>query len=226
MNILLVLTSHDALGTTGYSTGFSFEDFTAAYYALLDAGADLTLASPLGGPPPVDPSGRTAGAPSPHVERFRSDSMARTLLSDTLRLEQVDIGDFDAAYFPDGRGALWDLASDAHCRSVITGLLNAGKPVAFVGHAAAALVEARDGTGRPLVLGRNLTCFSNSEESAAGLTSTSPRSLQEELIQRGARYSKAQDGAPHVVQDGALITGQNPASAREVALRLLDELRR
>jgi putative intracellular protease/amidase len=226
MNILIVLTSHDALGTTGYATGFSFEDFAAAYYAFLDAGADLTLASPMGGPPPVDPSGRTAGSLNPNIERFRSDSNARTLLSDTLRLEQVDIRDFDAAYFPDGRGALWDLASDAHCRSVITGLLAAGKPVALVGHAAVALLEALEHTGRPLVLGRNLTCFSNSEESAAGLTSTSPRSVQEELIQRGARFSKARDGLPHVVEDGELITGQNPASAREAALRLLEQLRR
>jgi putative intracellular protease/amidase len=226
MNILIVLTSHDALGTTGYPTGFSFEDFTAAYYAFLDAGADLTLASPMGGPPPVDPSSRTVRTLNPCIERFRSDTVARTLLSDTLRLEQIDIRDFDGAYFPNGRGALWDLASDAHCRSVVAGLLTAGKPVAFVGHAAAALLEALDDAGRPLVLGRSLTCFPNSEESAAGLTSTSPRSLQEELIQRGARYSKAQDGTAHVVQDGELITGQNPASALEAALRLLDRLRR
>lgn len=225
MNILIVLTSHDALGTTGYPTGFSFEDFTGAYYAFLDAGADLTLASPMGGPPPVDPSSRTASALNPTIERFRSDTAARTLLSDTLRLEQIDVADFDGAYFPGGRGALWDLASDAHCRSVVTGLLTAGKPVAFVGHAAAALLEALDAAGRPLVLGRSLTCFSNSEETAAGLTSTSPRALQEGLIQRGAKYSKAQDGTPHVVQDGELITGQNSASALEAALRLLDRLR-
>lgn len=225
MNILIVLTSHDALGTSGYSTGFSFEDFTTAYYVFLDAGADLTLASPMGGPPPVDPSSRANSAMNPTIERFRSDTIARTLLSDTLRLEQIEVADFDGAYFPGGRGAIWDLANDAHCRSVVTGLIAAGKPVAFVGHAAAALLEAHDDTGQPLVLGRSLTCFSNSEESVAGLRCTSPRSLQEELIQRGAKYSKAPDGTSHVVQDGCLITGQNSASARGTALRLLDSLR-
>lgn len=225
MNILIVLTSHEALGTTGYSTGFSFADFTAAYYAFLDAGANLTLASPMGGPPPVDPSSLTASTLNPAIQRFRLDPTARTQLSDTLRLEQIDVADFDGAYFPGGRGVLWDLASNAHCHSVIAGLLTAGKPVALVGHAVAALLEALDDAGRPLVVGKSLTCFSNSEESVAGLRCTSPRSLQEELIQRGAQYSKAPDGTSHVVQDGYLITGQNSASALETALRLLDSLR-
>jgi putative intracellular protease/amidase len=213
MNILMVLTSHDELGTTGYPTGFWFEDFTAPYYAFLDAGADITLASPRGGSPPVDPRSIAADATVPSVERFRADPLGRTLLSDTLRLEQIEIGDFDAAYFPGGHGALWDLATNTHCSALVNGLLSAGKTIALVG------------TGRALVEGRNLTCFSNSEESATGLKCALPCSLQDELIRLGANYSKAQDGAPHVVKDGGLITGQNAASALDAAHRVLKTVR-
>ena len=226
MNILMVLTSHDELGTTGYRTGFWFEDFTAPYYAFLDAGADLTLASPRGGSPPIDPRSIAANVPVATIERFRADPLARTLLSDTLRLEQIDIRDFDGAYFPGGHGGMWDLATDTHCSALVTGLVTAGKTIALVGHSPVALLNAFDGTGHPLAGGRNLTCFSNSEESAAGLKGALPYSLQDELIRLGANYSKAQDGAPHVVQDGALITGQNAASALDAANRMLKTLRR
>ena len=226
MNILMVLTSHDELGTTGYRTGFWFEDFVAPYYAFLDAGADLTLASPRGGSPPIDPRSITANVPLASTERFRADPVARTLLSDTLRLEQVDVCDFDGAYFPGGHGALWDLATDTHCGTLVKGLVMAGKTIALVGHSPVVLLNVFDGTGQPLVEGRNLTCFSNSEESATGLKCALPYALQDELIRVGANYSKAQDGAPHVVQDDALITGQNAASALGAAYRMLKTLRR
>ena len=226
MNILMVLTSHDQLGTTGYRTGFWFEDFTAPYYAFLDAGADLTLASPRGGSPPIDPRSLAADAPVPSVERFRADPVARTLLSDTLRLEQVDVCDFDAAYFPGGHGSLWDLAADTDCDTLVKGLLCTGKRIALVGHSPVVLLNALDDAGRPLARGLNLTCFSNSEESAAGLERALPCSLQDQLIRLGANYSKAQDGTPHVVQDGPLITAQNAASALDAAHRVLQTLRR
>jgi putative intracellular protease/amidase len=226
MNILMVLTSHDELGTTGYRTGFWFDDFIAPYYAFLDAGADLTLASPRGGSPPIDPRSIAADVPVASMERFRADPVARTVLSDTLRLEQIYVRDFDGAYFPGGHGALWDLATDIHCGTLVKGFVTAGKTIALVGHSPVALLSTLDGTGQPLIRGRNLTCFSNSEESAAGLKCALPYALQDELIRLGANYRKAQDGAPHVVQDGALITGQNAASALDAAHRMLETLRR
>ena len=225
MNILMVLTSHDQLGTTGYRTGFWFEDFTASYYAFLDAGADIALTSPRGGSPPIDPRSIAANGPFPTVARFRADPVARTVLSDTLRLEQIDGSDFDAAYFPGGHGTLWDLAANTHCCALVDGLLNTEKIVALVGHSPVALLNALDATGRPRVLGRNLTCFSNSEESAGGLNCALPFSLQDRLTRLGANYSKAQDGALHVVQDGKLITAQNAASALDAAHRVLKAFR-
>ena len=226
MNILMVLTSHEELGTTGYRTGFWFEDFVAPYYAFLDAGADLTLASPRGGSPAIDPRSFAADVPVASMERFRADPVARTVLSDTLRLEQIDVSDFDGAYFPGGHGALWDLATDTHCGTLVKGLLTAGKTIALVGHSPVVLLNAFDVTGQPLAGGRNLTCFSNSEESATGLKCALPYSLQGELIRLGANYSKAKDGTPHVVQDGSLITGQNAASALDAAHRMLKTFRR
>jgi putative intracellular protease/amidase len=147
MNILMVLTSHDELGATGYRTGFWFEDFTAPYYAFLHAGADITLASPRGGSPPVDPCSITAGTVCLSVERFRADPAGRTLLSDTLRLKQIVISDFDAAYFPGGHGTLWDLGSNMCCGALVNGLLSTGKTIALVGHSPVALLNAFDGTG-------------------------------------------------------------------------------
>ena len=186
MNLLMVLTSHEELGITGYQTGIWLECFATAYYALLDAGADLTLASPKGGSTPIDPRSFASSAADPNIERFRADSVARTLLSDALRLEQIDIGDFDAAYYSGGHGALWDFATDPHCQRITAGLLSAGKPVALGAHAPAALINLSDALGKPLVSGRCLTCFSNSEESAIGLDRALPYSLQDELIRLGA----------------------------------------
>ena len=224
MNLLMVLTSHEELGITGYQTGIWLECFATAYYALLDAGADLTLASPKGGSTPIDPRSFASSAAVPNIGRFRADSVARTLLSDALRLEQIDICDFDAAYYTGGHGALWDLATDPHCQRITTGLLAAGKPVALGAHAPAALINLSDALGKPLVSGRCLTCFSNSEESAIGLDRALPYSLQDELIRLGAHYSKAPNGISHVIQDGTLITGQNAASGLNAVHRLLEML--
>ena len=223
MNLLMVLTSHEKLGATGYQTGIWLGCFATAYYAFVEAGADLTLASPKGGSPPVDPRSFIHSAAS-DTERFRVDPVARTALSDTLRLEQIDLNDFDAGYFPGGHGALWDLATDAHSERIARGLLTTGKPLALCGHGPAALLNLRDDSGSPLVAGVGLTCFSNSEERAFGLDRALPYSLQDELIRLGAHYSKAADGTSHVIQDGMLITAQNHASALDAAHRLLGML--
>ena len=224
MNLLIVLTSHEELGATGYQTGLWLECFATSYYAFIDAGAELTLASPKGGSTPVDPRSFGYNALAPSVERFRADEVARTLLSDALRLEQVDIRDFDGGYFPGGHGTLWDLATDSDCERVTLGLLAAAKPLALCGHGPAALINLRDGSGRPFASGRRLTCFSNSEESAFGLDRALPYLLQDELIRLGALYSKAADGSSHVIQDGTLITAQNAASALDASQRLLQML--
>jgi putative intracellular protease/amidase len=225
MNLLMVLTSHEEFGVTGYQTGTWLECFATAYYVFMEVGADLTLASPKGGPAPVDPRSIAYGAAAPSIERFRMDQVARTALSDTLRLEQIDIRDFDAAYFPGGHGALWDLATDSNCERITLGLLAAGKPLALCAHGPAALLNLCDSSGRPLVRGVSLTCFSNSEESASKLEHALPYSLQDELIRLGAHYSKAPDQTSHVIQHGTLLTSQNTASGLEAAQRLLQMLR-
>lgn len=221
MNILIVLTSHEELGATRYPTGLWLGDLTHAYFEFLNAGADITMASPSGGSPPIDPRSLMPQDLPPSIVKFRADAVARRLLSDTLRLEQIDAGDFDAAFLPGGHGALWDLATDKHCRAVLGSLLAADKPVAMVGHAAAALLPLLAPCGRPFVAGRELTCYSDSEEAAGGLSGAVPYSLQQELIRLGAHYRQRSIGASHVVADGPLITGQNHASALQVAARLV-----
>ena len=224
MNLLMVLTSHEQFGATGYQTGLWLECFTTAYYAFTEVGASLTLASAKGGSTPIDPRSFAGRASVPSIEKFRADMVARTLLSDALRLDQVDLRDFDAAYFPGGHGALWDLATDANCQRITLALLATGKPLALCGHAPAALINLTDSSGKPLVGGVSMTCFSNSEESASGLDHALPYSLQDELIRLGAHYSKAPDGTAHVIQHGTLITAQNPASVLDAAHRLLQML--
>jgi putative intracellular protease/amidase len=221
MEILMVLTSHGELGATGYHTGFWLEEFTTPFYAIRDAGVQITLASPQGGQPPIDPRSGTRESSIPSLERFKSDRDARALLGDTLRLEQIDTTDFAGGYFPGGYGALWDLVDDEDCKALIRDLDVALKPVAFVCHAQAALVNVLDASGRKLVTGRHLTCVSNTEELATGLSGSIPFFLQDELIKLGAQYSKAADGTSHVVVDGTLITGQNLASTTDTAKALL-----
>jgi putative intracellular protease/amidase len=222
--ILMVLTSHDQLGNTGYRTGFWLEGFTTAYYALADAGAEIVLASPLGGQPPIDPRSDDPVHPDASVRRFRQDRQARELLADTLRLDQVAAADFDAAMIAGGYGAMWDLAEHPLCSVWISTWYAVVTPVALVCHGPAVLRHAVDAQGLPLVCGKAVTGFANSEEAAAGLTGVLPFLLQDELIRLGAHYSKGADGASYVVRDGSLITGQNVASVAAAAAALLTAL--
>ncbi|MEL7938984.1 MULTISPECIES: type 1 glutamine amidotransferase domain-containing protein [Pseudomonas] len=221
MKILVVLTSHDQLGDTGKKTGFWLEEFAAPYYVFKDAGAELTLASPKGGQPPLDPKSDEPDAQTPATERFRKDPEAQAALASTRRLAEVNEADYDAIFYPGGHGPLWDLAEDRHSIALIEAFAHAGKPVATVCHAPGVLRHARNGDGKPLVEGRHVTGFSNSEEEAVGLTAVVPFLVQTELKAKGGRYSKADDWQSHVEVDRLLITGQNPASSEAVAEAVL-----
>jgi putative intracellular protease/amidase len=225
MHILMVLTSHDRRGDSG-STGSALEEFCAAYYVFRDAGADVTLASPTGGQPPIDPRSDGSDHPSDAVRRFKIDQTARTELADTLALDQVAAEDFDAVFYVGGHGALWDLPEDRFSQALIAAVHAAGKPLALVGHGAAALRRVVDAGGRPLVDGRRVTGVANSEEEAMGPTGSLPFLLQDELIRLGGLYSKGPDRISHVVRDGALITGQNRDSAADAANAVLEILLR
>lgn len=220
----MVLTSHDRLGETGKATGFWLEEFTAPYYVFRDAGARITLASPLGGQPPLDPKSDDPTAQTESTERFRHDPEAQAALARTQRLEEVDPADFDAVFYPGGHGPLWDLAADPASIALIEAMVAAGKPVATVCHGPAVLGEARNPDGTPLVAGRRVTGFTNSEEEAVGLTAIVPFLVEDMLTANGGLFSRAEDWQPHVVSDGLLITGQNPASSEPVATALLEQL--
>ena len=225
MTILIVLTSHDQLGDTGEKTGFWLEEFAATYYRLLDEGVDLTLASPRGGQPPLDPKSSAPEAQTAATERFNTDSDAQAALAATQPLSQLNAGDFDGVFYPGGHGPLWDLAVDADSIGLIEGFLEQGKPVAAVCHAPAVLVNVKSEGGDPVVKGKRVSGFSNSEEAAVGLTDVVPFLLEDRLQALGGQYSAADDWHPHVVVDGQLITGQNPASSEPVADALLAALR-
>jgi putative intracellular protease/amidase len=221
VNILMVLTSHDQLGDTGKKTGFWLEEFAAPYYVFKDAGAALTLASPLGGHPPLDPSSDAPDAQTADTARFKDDAAAQAALASTVLLSAVKASDFDAVFYPGGHGPLWDLAEDKCSIALIEALHAAGRPVVAVCHAPAVLRHARAADGAPLVEGKKVTGFSNSEERAAGLTEVVPFLVQDMLVELGGRYSCAPDWQPHVLIDGPLITGQNPASSAPAARALL-----
>lgn len=225
MKILIVLTSHDQLGNTGKRTGFWLEEFAAPYYVLSDAGAVITLASPAGGQPPLDPKSDEPGAQTAATERFRRDSAAQAALANTLKLSDVSSDDYDAVFYPGGHGPLWDLAEDHHSIALIETMYAAGKPVAAVCHAPAVLRHAEAPDGSPLVRGKLVTGFSNTEEEAVQLANVVPFMLEDELRAKGANYSRAGDWQPHAVTDGNLITGQNPASSELVAQAVLEKLR-
>lgn len=225
MNILIVLTSHDTLGNTGRKTGFWLEEFAAPYYAFLDAGATLTLASPQGGQPPLDPKSDDPDAQTDDTRRFRQDPAAQQRLAATRRLAEVQAADYDAVFYPGGHGPLWDLAEDPKSVSLIETMLAAGKPVAAVCHAPGVLRHAKTADGKPLVQGRQVTGFSNAEEAAVQLTDVVPFLVEDELAALGGLYTKGADWQPYVVSDGLLITGQNPASSVGVAQALLDRLK-
>ena len=222
--VLMVLTSHNRLGNTGQPTGFWLEEFAAPYYVLKDAGADITLASPKGGQPPVDPKSDDPKAQTPAMERFKKDPEAQRALSNTVKLTTVSAGDYDAVFYPGGHGPLWDLAEDRSSIALIEQLYAAGKPVAAVCHGPAALRRAKAADGTPLVKGKAVTGFANTEEAAVGLTNVVPFLVEDELKANGGKYSKGADWADHSVADGNLITGQNPASSESTARKLLKRL--
>lgn len=226
MKVLIVLTSHEDLGNTGKKTGFWLEEFAAPYYALRDAGAQLTLASPKGGQPPLDPKSSDPSAQTDATRRFDADAAAKAELANTKRLADIDANDFDAVFYPGGHGPLWDLAEDPVSIALIEKTLAAGKPVAAVCHAPGVLRHVKGADGKPLVAGKSVAGFSNSEEAAVGLTDVVPFLVEDMLKSNGGRYTKGPDWAPHVAVDGLLITGQNPASSEPVAEALLAALKR
>ena len=223
--VLMILTSHDRLGDTGKRTGFWLEEFAAPYYVLRDAGVDITLASPKGGQPPVDPKSDEPGSQTPAMQRFRSDPEAQQALANTVKLSSVSPDDYDAVFYPGGHGPLWDLAEDRSSIALIERLYAAGKPVAAGCHGPAVLRRAKGPDGAPLVKGKSVTGFSNTEEAAVDLTKVVPFLVEDALKTNGGRYSRADDWASHAVVDGNLITGQNPASSEATARALLDMLR-
>ena len=225
MKILIVLTSHDTLGTSGLKTGFWVEEFAAPYFVFADAGATITIASPKGGQPPVDPKSEVADAQTPDTQRFYKDNEAIDLVAHSIKLSEIDQADYDAVFYPGGHGPLWDLANDKNSIKLIEGFFNHQKPIAFVCHAPAALINTKAKNGHSLVKGKHLTSFSNTEEEAVELSTVVPFLLQDELTKQGAHYSKGKDWESYVKQDGLLITGQNPASSTAVAKLLLETLK-
>ncbi|MEO7243656.1 MAG: type 1 glutamine amidotransferase domain-containing protein [Rubrivivax sp.] len=221
MNILMVVTSHGTLGDTGKKTGFWLEEFAAPYYVFKDAGATLTIASPAGGQPPLDPKSDAPDAQTADTRRFKADDAAQSALARSVKLDDVNGSDFDAVFYPGGHGPLWDLAEDAASIALLEQMHAAGKPVALVCHAPGVLRHVKAADGKPLVEAKAVTGFSNTEEAAAGLTDVVPFLVQDMLTERGAHYDCAADWQPHVVTDGMLVTGQNPASSAPAAQALL-----
>ena len=224
MKILIVLTSHDKLGETGKKTGFWLEELAAPYYVFKAAGAEITLASPLGGRPPLDPKSDAADAQSDDTRRFKADAEATAALAATHKLSEISVADFDAVFYPGGHGPLWDLAEDPVSIGLIEAAITSGKPVAVVCHAPGVLRHVKGPDGQALVRGKAVTGFANSEEAAAGLTDVVPFLVEDMLKQSGGTYSKGADWSVHVVTDGLLITGQNPASSGPAAKALLEGL--
>ncbi|PDT04800.1 type 1 glutamine amidotransferase domain-containing protein [Rhizobium chutanense] len=226
MKVLIVLTSHDTLGDTRRKTGFWLEELAAPYYVFKDAGAEITLASPKGGQPPLDPKSDEPMFQTDLTRRFTADEAAKAQLAETVRLDSIDQKDFDTVFYPGGHGPLWDLAADRNSIGLIESFVRAGKPIALVCHAPGVLRHVTNPDGTPLVQGRSLTGFTNSEEEAVGLTKVVPFLVEDELIGLGALFSKVQDWGVHTVVDGQLITGQNPASSSEAAEALIAVLAR
>ncbi|WKX76003.1 type 1 glutamine amidotransferase domain-containing protein [Zobellia laminariae] len=224
MKILFVLTSHDKLGDTGKKTGFWVEEFANPYYTLLDKGADITLATPKGGAAPIDPSSNTPDASTADTERFEKDAVAQKKIKNTKVLADMNADDFDAVFYPGGHGPLWDLATDANSIALIEKFNEQKKPIAFVCHAPAALKSVKGQDGEFLVKGKKVTGFTNTEEDAVQLTDVVPFLVENALKENGGIYSKGEDWAAYALQDGNLITGQNPASSELVAKKLLASL--
>jgi putative intracellular protease/amidase len=224
MNILMVLTSHDRLGDTGKKTGFWLEEFAAPYYVFKDAGVKVTIASPRGGQPPLDPKSDEPDFQTDATRRFKNDPDAQQALANTSLLARVSPDEFDAVFYPGGHGPMWDLAQDRDSIRLIETVYAQGKPLALVCHAPGVLRDAKAPDGSALVKGKQVTGFTNGEEEAVQLTKVVPFLVEDALIQLGARYSKGPDWAPYVLTEGKLVTGQNPASSEPAARALLQLL--
>lgn len=221
MKVLMVLTSHDTLGSTGRKTGFWLEELAAPYYVFKEAGVEVVLASPNGGHPPLDPKSNETMFQTEQTRRFEEDAEATAQLANTVRLDSVSQVDFDSVFYPGGHGPLWDLAEDKNSIALIESFIGAGKPIALVCHAPGVLRDVKALNGRPLVEGKRVTGFANTEEEGVGLTKVVPFLVEDMLIAKGGVYTKGTDWGSYVVADGLLITGQNPASSADVAQRLL-----
>lgn len=224
MKVLIVLTSHDKLGDTGIKTGFWLEEFASPYYHLKDAGVQVTLASPHGGQPPLDPKSNEPDFQTDDTRRFDDDQAAQNELAKTAKLSEMKVEEFDAVFYPGGHGPLWDLHNNSDSIALIEGFIAAGKPVATVCHAPAVLLKAKDQKGDPLVKGKKVTGFSNSEEAAVELTNVVPYLLEDQLLALGGVYQKVEDWNSLAVVDGLIITGQNPGSSVAVAKELVKAL--
>ena len=225
MKILIVLTSHDQLGDTGRKTGFWLEELAAPYYVFKDAGAEVVLASPAGGQPPLDPKSELPDFQTDMTHRFNADPDARRALANTVKLDTVNSKDFDAVFYPGGHGPLWDLAESKTSIELIQSFERSGKPVSFVCHAPGVLRHVKAADGAPLIKGRRVTGFTNGEEAAVELTDVVPFLIEDEFKRLGGFYEKGPDWAPFVIEDGKLITGQNPASSEAVAKALVAQLK-
>lgn len=223
MKVLMILTSHSDLGDTGHKTGFWLEEFTAPYYVFTDAGAEVTLASPKGGQPPIDPNSEADETES--TERFEGDSEAKAELASTKKLSDMKVDDYDAVFFPGGHGPLWDLAEDPTCTSLIEEAVRQDKIIGAVCHAPAVFRHVKGSDGKPLVHDREVTGFTNTEEDAVQLSNIVPFLLEDMLVEKGAHYRCGDDWESYVVRDGKLITGQNPQSSAETAEAVLQLLR-
>ncbi|MFM5716587.1 type 1 glutamine amidotransferase domain-containing protein [Aeromonas allosaccharophila] len=225
MKVLMVLTSHSELGNTGKKTGFWLEEFAAPYYIFKDAGAEVVLASPAGGQPPLDPKSDLAEFQTEQTHRFNADPVAQYALANTVTLDSVRQEDFDTVFYPGGHGPLWDLSESQTSISLIEAFERAGKPIGFVCHAPGVLRHVKAASGNPLIKGRQVTGFTNGEEADVELTDIVPFLIEDEFIALGAHYQKGPNWAPFIVEDGKLITGQNPASSEAVAKALVAQLR-
>lgn len=223
--VLFVLTSHDELGDTGEKTGFWIEEFAAPYYNLLDKGVKITVASPKGGKAPIDPKSKAEASQTEATKRFNKDKTAQDLINTTVKLENVKAADFDAVFYPGGHGPLWDLAEDETSIALIETFNEQKKTIAFVCHAPGILKDVKNAEGEPLVKGKNVTGFTNTEEEAVQLTNVVPFLVEDMLKEQGGNFSKAANWNVHVVKDGNLITGQNPASSNKVADKLYESLK-
>lgn len=221
MKVLFVLTSHSELGDTGKKTGFWVEEFAAPYYVMADDGIDVTVASPKGGQPPIDPKSEEPDAQTEATKRYYADEALKEKVAHTKKLVEMNSADFDAVFYPGGHGPMWDLFEDQDSIALIENFWSAGKPVAAVCHAPSALLNVKDEKGDPLVKGKKVTGFTNTEEEGVQLTDVVPYLLEDELKAKGGIYSSGSDWSSYVVKDGMLITGQNPASSKEAAKELL-----